>query len=110
MALPVLGAAGFGALGPVAGSSAAAWQASMGAVEAGSLFAWCQGAAMGGAAVNGIIAAGATGGTVLLSSTAAGVLMDGPVDEKFEERLLNLFRAVCRRSNGPEESSSGNDV
>jgi hypothetical protein len=32
---------------------AAAWQASIGAVEAGSLFAWCQSAAMGGAALSG---------------------------------------------------------
>jgi hypothetical protein len=40
--LPILGAVGFTAVGPAAGSAAAAWQASIGAVEAGSLFAWCQ--------------------------------------------------------------------
>jgi len=39
LAVPVLGAVGFTAAGPVAGSAAAAWQASIGAVEAGSLFA-----------------------------------------------------------------------
>jgi hypothetical protein len=58
---PLLAAAGFSALGPVAGSGAAAWQASIGAVEAGSLFAWCQSAAMGGAAINSVFAAGAAG-------------------------------------------------
>ena len=95
--VPVLGAAGFGSLGPVAGSSAAAWQASMGAVEVGSLFAWCQGAAMGGAAVNGIIAAGAAGGGVLLGSTAIGELMDQGMDEAKKEELMDLFRSVFRK-------------
>ena len=98
VALPVLGAAGFGALGPVAGSSAAAWQASIGAVEAGSLFAWCQSAAMGGMAVNGIIATGATGGAILLSSTAVGLLMDGSMNKGDEEKLTGLFQSVCRKS------------
>ena len=104
--MPVLGAAGFGALGPVVGSSAAVWQASIGAVEAGSLFAWCQSAAMGGAAVNGIIAAEVTGGGVLLRSTAAGVLMDGAVNKGDEEKLMELFQKVCRRSDRLEESLS----
>jgi hypothetical protein len=58
---PVLGAVGFTAAGPAAGSAAAAWQASMGAVQAGSLFAWCQSAAMGGAAVGGVQAVGLAG-------------------------------------------------
>jgi hypothetical protein len=53
-----LGWAGFSSLGPVAGSSAAAWMSSIavangGGVAAGSLYAWCQSAAMGGAAVVG---------------------------------------------------------
>lgn len=43
----ILGALGFGAVGPVAGSIAAGWQASMGSVTAGSLFAFLQSAAMG---------------------------------------------------------------
>jgi hypothetical protein len=44
---------GFSSAGPVAGSLAAAWQASIGNVVAGSLFSTVQGAAMGtiGAAV-----------------------------------------------------------
>jgi hypothetical protein len=64
IALPILGAVGFTAAGPAAGSAAAAWQASIGLVEAGSVFAWCQSAAMGGAAINGIVAAGAAGAGV----------------------------------------------
>ena len=64
LAVPVLGAVGFTAAGPVAGSAAATWQASIGAVQAGSLFAWCQSAAMGGAAV-GSIQAASVAGTVL---------------------------------------------
>ena len=64
LAVPVLGAVGFTAAGPAAGSAAAAWQASVGAVQAGGLFAWCQSAAMGGAAV-GTIQAASVAGTVL---------------------------------------------
>lgn len=40
--VPFLGAIGFTAIGPAAGSIAAGWQASLGIVQAGSLFAWCQ--------------------------------------------------------------------
>ena len=67
----------------------------MGLVEAGSLFAWCQGAAMGGAAVSSIVAAGATGAGIAASATAAGVFMAMSVAEK--EELMKLFQKVCRR-------------
>lgn len=60
-AVPALGAIGFTAAGPAANTVAAAWQASIGAVKAGSLFAWCQSAAMGGGALGGIQAAGVAG-------------------------------------------------
>lgn len=60
-AVPVLGVIGFTAAGPAANSAAAAWQASIGAVNAGSLFSWCQSAAMGGGAVAGIQVAGVAG-------------------------------------------------
>jgi len=102
IALPILGAVGFGALGPAAGSAAAAWQASIGIVEAGSIFAWCQSAAMGGAAVGGIIAAGVGGGSLLVSSTAWALLMEGEGDGVEEgdlrERLLEKFQEVCLRA------------
>jgi hypothetical protein len=56
--MPVLGAIGFTTIGPVAGSAAAAWQSSIGLVQAGSLFAWCQSVAMGGWAAGGIMTTG----------------------------------------------------
>lgn len=61
LAVPVLGAVGFTAVGPAAGSAAAAWQSSIGLVRAGSLFSWCQGVAMGGTALGGLQAAGLAG-------------------------------------------------
>lgn len=67
--IPVLGAIGFSGIGPVAGTVAAGWQASIGAVEAGSLFALCQSAAMGGAAATGLIATGAGAGAAAAAAT-----------------------------------------
>ena len=60
LAVPVLGAVGFTAAGSAANSAAAAWQASIGAVEAGSLFSWCQSAAMGGIQFAGLAGAAPT--------------------------------------------------
>ena len=94
VALPVIGAAGFAAAGPVAGSAAAAWQSSMGIVQAGSVFAWCQSAAMGGAAVNGIAAVGAAGGVGAVAATGAG-LMRGQTTltpEKMKEIFVTVYR------------------
>ncbi|GCB25526.1 hypothetical protein AAWM_08411 [Aspergillus awamori] len=48
----ILGAISFSASGPLSGSLAAAWQSSIGAVQAGSPYATLQGAAMGGAAAS----------------------------------------------------------
>ncbi|KAF7870552.1 hypothetical protein EAF04_004296 [Stromatinia cepivora] len=73
-AVPVLGAVGFSAAGPVAGSAAAAWQSGIGLIEAGSIFAWCQSVAMGGAAVGGVIGAGVGGAGLLAGATGLGVL------------------------------------
>ncbi|KIM79121.1 hypothetical protein PILCRDRAFT_823696 [Piloderma croceum F 1598] len=67
--VPVLGAVGFSAIGPVAGSVAAGWQAAIGAVEAGSLFALCQSAAMGGAVVTGLAGTGAGAAAVALGAS-----------------------------------------
>lgn len=92
--LPVLGAIGFGAGGPVAASAAAAWQSSAGLVQAGSLFSWCQSAAMGGAAVNGIIATGVAGGGVTLAATG-GAVAGGQV-ALTPEMMREMFRAVYR--------------
>ena len=65
--LPVLG---FGAAGPVAGSLAASWQASMGTVAAGSTFAFLQSAAMGGTAAGLFTGMGVTGATAVLGPAA----------------------------------------
>jgi hypothetical protein len=86
VAVPVLGAAGFAATGPVAGSAAAAaWQSSIGLVEAGSLFAWCQSAAMSGAALNGIFSFGVAGAGVARVATV-------PVIPGFAEKFKSVFR------------------
>jgi len=67
--VPILGAIGFGALGPIVGTVAAAWHASIGAVGAGSLFAICQSAAMGGAAATGLAVMGTIGGAVAMAAS-----------------------------------------
>ena len=67
----ILGAMGFSAVGPVAGSIAAGWQASLGSVVSGSLFSFLQGAAMGGAAMGVFTGIGAAG----VGVAAAGVLV-----------------------------------
>ena len=95
VALPILGAAGFAAAGPVAGSAAAAWQSSIGLVQAGSVFAFCQSAAMAGTAVNGIVALGAAGGSVALAATSAGVV--GGQTALAPEKLKEMFLAVYRK-------------
>lgn len=96
VALPVLGAVGFVAVsGPVVpGSAAAAWHSSIGLVQAGSWFSWCQSAATGGAAVNGIVALGAGGGSVALAATGAGVIggQTALTPEKLKEMFLSVYR------------------
>ncbi|KAL2816025.1 hypothetical protein BDW59DRAFT_166564 [Aspergillus cavernicola] len=67
----VLGAIGFSAVGPVAASFAAAWQSSIGLVQAGSLFATLQGAAMGGAAA-GTFTTASSIGVGMVGSAAVG--------------------------------------
>ncbi|PKY09069.1 hypothetical protein P168DRAFT_30397 [Aspergillus campestris IBT 28561] len=67
----ILGAVGFSATGPVAASLAAAWQSSLGAVQAGSLFATLQGAAMGGAA-SGAFTTVSNIGLAIVGSAAMG--------------------------------------
>ncbi|TGO48193.1 hypothetical protein BOTNAR_0488g00020 [Botryotinia narcissicola] len=99
-AVPVLGAVGFSAAGPIAGSAAAAWQSSIGLVEAGSIFAWCQGVAMGGAAVGGIIGAGVGGAGILAGASSLGTL-DGADFENPE--LKKRFLAAWNREMRAEQ-------
>ncbi|MCJ1269198.1 hypothetical protein MMC22_009087 [Lobaria immixta] len=92
----ILGAAGFSAVGPVAGSAAAAWQSSAGLVQAGSFFAWCQSAAMGGAAVGGIAAAGTVGASAVAGATLAGLVTKETVGDMTEERVREMYRTAFR--------------
>lgn len=96
VALPILGAVGFGAAGPVAGSVAAGWQSGIGLVEAGSFFAWCQSAAMGGAAVTGIVATGVAGASVAVGSVILGALDDikTPAPELKEKFLASWKKEI----------------
>jgi Interferon-induced 6-16 family len=86
IAVPILGAIGFSSIGPVAGSVAAGWQASIGAVEAGSLFALCQSAAMGGAVAAGLTTTGVSGAAVALA--ASGL----PSPSNLREAFIRNFR------------------
>ena len=74
LAMPViLGAIGFGAQGPIIGSIAAAWQASIGSVAAGSLFSFLQAAAMGGAAMGLFTGFGVLGAIIAMIGAATTV-------------------------------------
>jgi hypothetical protein len=85
--IPILSALGFATAGPVVGSIAAKWQSCIGIVGAGSIFAWCQSAAMGGAAVSEVIATGLSGASVAVVATFAGRL--GGIDRcDLKERFL----------------------
>ena len=85
-AVPALGALGFAATGPVAGSAAGVWQASIGIVEAGSLFSWCQSLSMGGAALGSIQAAGVAG------AATAALASVGDISE-----LVSTFKKGFRK-------------
>lgn len=78
----ILGAIGFSAAGPVLGSVAAGWQASMGSVAAGSLFAFLQSAAMGGAAMGLFTGVGVLGAVM---ATGGGLASIEVVKEKCGE-------------------------
>lgn len=69
----ILAAMGFSAVGPVAGSLAAGWQAGIGSVAAGSLFAFLQSAAMGGAAIGLFAGIGVVGPLVAFAGAGARV-------------------------------------
>lgn len=74
IAMPaILGAIGFSATGPVLGSVAAGWQASIGSVAAGSLFSFLQSAAMGGAAMGLFTGVGVLGAVVAVGGGLATI-------------------------------------
>ncbi|KAK4113359.1 hypothetical protein N656DRAFT_778128 [Canariomyces notabilis] len=80
---PMLAAVGFGPSGPIAGSIAAGVQSAIGNVAAGSVFATCQSAAMGGAGA-ATLASAAQGvglGVAAAAGAAAAKLAKGTSDE-----------------------------
>ena len=68
-----IGAVGFGAAGPIAGTAAAAWQASIGNVAAGSMFSLFQSAAIGGAGAGVVGGISAAAGSIVGAATGAKV-------------------------------------
>ncbi|KAL9618146.1 MAG: hypothetical protein Q9160_007096 [Pyrenula sp. 1 TL-2023] len=104
-----LGWAGFTSVGPAAGSYAAGWQASIGLVNAGSPFAWCQSAAMGGAAAAQVTSVGVAGAGV--AAVAGGVGLGQAAMKKSSERLeenpdlIDKFRTVYRTAESAQMES-----
>ena len=99
--LPALSVVGFGPIRPVVGSTAAAWQSSTGLVQAGSFFAWCQGVAMGGAALNGIVASAAVGGRVAAGATLLASLDQAKMMEEVQSRLtLRIAESIFSKMQG----------
>ncbi|CAG8949843.1 hypothetical protein HYFRA_00004170 [Hymenoscyphus fraxineus] len=92
----ILGAAGFGAGGVAAGSIAAGLQSSIGLVQAGSIFAWCQSVGAGGAALGALLGVGGIGTGVALGATLAGVLDTEKTIEE-AEALKRKFLETWKR-------------
>ena len=91
----LLGIVGFSGIGPVAGTLAAAWQASIGSVVAGTPFALLQSAAMGGAAMSavtgiGAASAGVAVASVLASNDTVGRMVKH-VQKFVEKEVLGVF-------------------
>lgn len=92
LAMPaILGTIGFGASGPVVGSMAAAWQATIGNVVAGSLFAFLQSAAMGGAAMGLFAGFGVLGAIVAMGGAASTIDV---VKEKYREAAAKSAETI----------------
>lgn len=74
----ILASAGFAAAGVTVGSLAATWQASVGTIAAGGVYASLQSAAMGGLGATGAMSlAGATGTAALGFCKAVDSLCNG---------------------------------
>ena len=96
----ILGAVGFSAIGPVAGSAAAAWQASMGSVAAGSLFPFLQSAAMGGAAMGVFTGIGAAGAAVAIAAGLGSPERIGEVLEAVKGSCEGVVNNVAEKLRG----------
>ena len=96
----LLPALGFGTLGPVAGSVAAAWQTFLGNIAAGSLFAFLQSAGMGGAAASVFAGIGIAGAGALVGIAPIASRMDeigervGDATRKIGETIGDAWRKI----------------
>lgn len=94
----ILGAIGFSAAGPVLGSVAAGWQASMGSVAAGSLFAFLQSAAMGGAAMGLFTGVGVLGALIAGGGALSTVQVVMERCEGFMEEVATAVTGVYQNA------------
>ena len=100
-------AVGFGSAGVAAGTAAAAWQASIGNVAAGSFFASCQSAGAAGIAASTTAGVGAAGAAVGAGLRAAGEKIFGKksgsgedekrADEEIQALVDNVKEAVVTK-------------
>jgi Interferon-induced 6-16 family len=100
----ILGAIGFGFFGPIAGTIAAGWQASMGSVAAGSLFAFLQSAAMGGAAMGFFVGIGAFGG---VTAAGLGLASLNTTRPKIDELVQKSKKSVVAVAENFKKAASG---
>lgn len=94
----ILGAIGFSATGPVVGSVAAGWQASIGSVVAGSLFSFLQSAAMGGAAMGLFTGVGVLGAVIAVGGGLATVQVVKEGCREFVEQTVSTVKFGCQKA------------
>lgn len=98
LAVPaILGAIGFSAAGPVLGSVAAGWQASLGSVASGSVFSFFQSAAMGGAAMGVSTGIGVLGAVIAVGGGLATVPVVKERCRKFVEETATVVKGGCQK-------------
>ena len=98
LAMPaILGAIGFSATGPVLGSVAAGWQASIGSVAAGSLFSFLQSAAMGGAAMGLFTGVGILGGVIAVCGGLTTIPFIKERCQDFMDEAATAVKGGCQK-------------
>jgi hypothetical protein len=82
---------------------ATVWQSSIGLVQAGSLFAWCQSAAMGGTAAGAIIGAQGVGASAAGLGILGGIRGGWRSEEALRQTVWSLFEKNVRKA-GQEDA------
>ncbi|PGG99723.1 hypothetical protein GX51_06176 [Blastomyces parvus] len=95
IATPFLWVIGFSPIGPVAGTLATAWQSSIGAVPAGSIFSMCQSVAMGGGVAKAITGIGAAGAGVAALPVVSKTYIEDNLKEIPMERHWASWEEMC---------------